>query len=629
MRRHRLLASILAAGLAFGTVGLTAVPAAEACMAVPLRPKLPDQKPTKIETAAAKFLFAQNGDEVTAHIQINYYGDAQDFSWVVPVPGEPRVSVGSDAVFSALTAATKPRFELEYKPDEGTCKQRPSSASGAPSASRAKAAPAAGAPAPQADVEVVTQRQVGPYESAVLKSDDPDALKKWLTENGYEVPAKLAPEMAHYVGAQYYFVALKLQQDRTSGDLQPIVLNYKAAKPGIPVRLASVAATPDMDVLVWVLGAHRAIPDNYNLTEINQARIDWMNKGDNYRQVVTEAMNESGGKAFVTDFAGKSSAVALPPFQASRYDLSRLEDQTDPVAFIKAFRELDFFEEGGIRGRTLAFLKRYVPRPATVATSVTDEAFYTHPEDYALEFTTASQTVDHAKAVQELDETVVAPKRDVGRLFSENPYLTAFYTTMSPEEMVDDPTFLFNPDMEDVKNVHRAEIRRQCSPNVYAADAPYKITLENNIAFLVAGREEDGTVVSVGGSGGKAVKIPAARRVMRCGTVGRPQTVNDLTSQITRSLNELLKQGVVVQIRTKPGATPSAGAGTTVIVTIPVEELLSSAASAAAGGFGCSGCSQMTVPPPPLRRGAGEGLTYALVLLGFLGYRGLAGRKKR
>jgi hypothetical protein len=209
-------------------------------------------------------------------------------------------------------------------------------------------------------------------------------------------------------------------------------------------------------------------------------------------------------------------------------------------------------------------------------------------------------------------------------MFKANPYLTSLYTTMSPDEMVEDPTFIFNPDMEKVENVHTAEIRKVCNPSVYLSEAPYKITLANKVSFLVADSESY-TGPQTGTGGGTAVKIPAARVYGRCGTVGRPSVINDYTSQITKNLNDLLKRGVVVQIRTKAGATPAAGAGTTIVLTVPLEEILSSAAG---GSFGCSGCSQMTVPPPPFQRGAGEGLSYALAFLGFFGYRRWLGRKK-
>ena len=44
---------------------------------------------------------------------IQYVGEASDFSWVVPVPGVPELSTGSDVLFQSLEQATRPQFNLE------------------------------------------------------------------------------------------------------------------------------------------------------------------------------------------------------------------------------------------------------------------------------------------------------------------------------------------------------------------------------------------------------------------------------------------------------------------------------------------------------------------------------------
>jgi MYXO-CTERM domain-containing protein len=46
--------------------------------------------------------------------------------------------------------------------------------------------------------------------------------------------------------------------------------------------------------------------------------------------------------------------------------------------------------------------------------------------------------------------------------------------------------------------------------------------------------------------------------------------------------------------------------------------------SGSSGGFGCAGCSNTAAP----KQGAGEGAAYALVVLGFLGYRRWLGRRR-
>ena len=43
--------------------------------------------------------------------------------------------------------------------------------------------------------------------------------------------------------------------------------------------------------------------------ELNEAKIDWVNQGVNYSQVVSDAANEAGGHGFITDYAGSDSIV--------------------------------------------------------------------------------------------------------------------------------------------------------------------------------------------------------------------------------------------------------------------------------------------------------------------------------
>ena len=66
-----------------------------------------------IDQAGEQIIFRQDGDMVTAVVLIQYEGEAEDFSWVVPAPGVPELSVGSDQVFPSLELATRPQFLLE------------------------------------------------------------------------------------------------------------------------------------------------------------------------------------------------------------------------------------------------------------------------------------------------------------------------------------------------------------------------------------------------------------------------------------------------------------------------------------------------------------------------------------
>jgi hypothetical protein len=569
-----------------------------------------------VEQAGERILFATDGENVTAHVQIQYQGAAKDFSWIVPTPTEPKLAVGSEALFTALRFPTQPRFRVDIDKTEGECDQR-ASARG-PATTGAVAAPQA-APG----VAVVSQENIGPFATAVLQANDTAMLKSWLTENGYTVPAALDPLLDPYVSGKYYFIALKLQKDRDAGDLQPIVFSYKSTKPGIPIRLTGVAATEDMGVYVWVLGKERAVPENYRHAEINEARIDWTSGGGNYPQVVTEAMNEAGGQAFVTDYAGKSSKIQLTQFDTAPLEtfLAELAQKADPVAFVQHVMSNGYRLQQVPAAapmampmgspKVLSFLKRHVPKPEALK-DVEDATFYAQIAQYEAELKAAQTTVDPVAAAKELEETLVAPLRDIKKMFEAHPYLTRLYTTMSPDEMTQDPMFVFNKDMGDVDNEHVAKGVRKCAKDVDFNWAPVEITLKNGIKFTVSGDPNGGPrVTPATGSGGKKVDMPAALRIEQTKTSGKASLITDNRGKIMQVLAALASGNAAISI--------DAGTGNAVAVNV------GGGGTTTTSGFGCAGCAN---PAKAAAGGAGEGTTFALFALGLAGWRWRARRKR-
>src|SRR6187549_2869204 len=141
---------------------------------------------------------AQNGENVVfsitkdpaggaptlqAHIQILYTGDAAKFSWVVPVDAAPTLSTGSDRLFTALANVTQPRFQATNQ-TSGTCLSMPFPGAGGAGGGFATGAAGTTGSAGRGGSDGVTvsfQGAVGPFDAAVIKSDDSVALRTWLT----------------------------------------------------------------------------------------------------------------------------------------------------------------------------------------------------------------------------------------------------------------------------------------------------------------------------------------------------------------------------------------------------------------------------------------------------------------
>src|SRR5437016_5987374 len=72
----------------------------------------PPDPSVPVVQAGVKILFSIDSGMVTAHIQIQYAGSAQDFGWLLPLPSVPTLELGTDELFSQLYAQTQPKYKL-------------------------------------------------------------------------------------------------------------------------------------------------------------------------------------------------------------------------------------------------------------------------------------------------------------------------------------------------------------------------------------------------------------------------------------------------------------------------------------------------------------------------------------
>src|SRR5688572_9301157 len=63
-----------------------------------------------VDQTGENILFVMDGQNVEAHVQIQYQGAADRFAWVVPMPEIPAVTVGSQLLFQNLLQATVPQY---------------------------------------------------------------------------------------------------------------------------------------------------------------------------------------------------------------------------------------------------------------------------------------------------------------------------------------------------------------------------------------------------------------------------------------------------------------------------------------------------------------------------------------
>ena len=166
-------------------------------------------------------------------ISPRFAGPVSRFAWIIPVPSRPTVKKQDGALFHELARLIRPLGKKSTR------------SKGAAGIERA------------APVEVLERKQVGAYDVAVLKADDPKALLSWLKANRFAVtPAAEAPIQA-YIKEGWTFVAARVNvpdaaRGLSAGTLAPIRMTFRTAQPIYPLRLS--AANPDpFVVLVYVI----------------------------------------------------------------------------------------------------------------------------------------------------------------------------------------------------------------------------------------------------------------------------------------------------------------------------------------------------------------------------------------
>lgn len=400
-----------------------------------------------INQAAEQIVFRQEGSETTAMIKIDYVGNAEDFGWVLPVPTSPDISIGSDQIFTDLELATRPQFNLKRVGQECPRPEFSDSVSSSSASSQFSSAPT------NSGVVIEKTLSVGPFDAQVVSSDDPQALANWLDQNNLDLTDDGASLLEPYIQAKSKFVVLKLKNNANSGSIQPVILKYQASEPVIPMTLTAVAAQPDMGVMVWLLGEGRGVPSNYKHVTPNYTRLNWY-RGTrsayaSYQRLVTAAMNETDtGQGFATDFAGY-----MPNLVSS---LSSTSFWTSLIEENDVMPDAEFI--------AVAWRQGNGPLQAVIREALPTSDMFVYNVDSLLEETFSEGMLREARivATEAIREQVIKPLDNAIDILDDNLYLTRLYTTLSADEMTQNPAFTFNTAMGDQPRERNATLTAEC-----------------------------------------------------------------------------------------------------------------------------------------------------------------------
>jgi MYXO-CTERM domain-containing protein len=388
-----------------------------------------------VDQTGENILFVLDGTHVDAHIQIQYQGEPSRFAWVLPVPAVPdSIEVGSEVFFQNLLSSTVPSFGFGFCGAAGTV-------NGGGGVALSNGSPG---------VEVLFKSTVGAFDVTVLRGGTAAEVTSWLSANGYEQVSSAPTILDQYVRNNFAFVAVKLTGGAGIQAIHPLVVRYPGNTPCVPLELTAVNAVPEMRVRAFILAQDRAVPLSYQHVELNLLKLDWVKLAANYVDVVSVAVDSplAGGHAFVTEYAGPSNVVTRTALYSASWDPSKFTalapeqviDELERQELVSCAAAKCTF----VQPQVLPLLETYLPAPS----GVDEQAFYSCLACYP---TLIDRKVwDGVAFARGLLERVVLPGRRANDALDAFPYLTRLFTTISPEEMTLDPTFLVRSGMKGV-----------------------------------------------------------------------------------------------------------------------------------------------------------------------------------
>ncbi|MBM4366131.1 MAG: DUF2330 domain-containing protein [Deltaproteobacteria bacterium] len=221
---------------------------------------------TKIAASdAQQALFEIEEGSVTVTYRVRYLGDADDFAWIIPVPGEVQsVEEGSDSMLDMLSTVTAPQVEW----DAPSAEDDGSASCGCQDMSLDKAGGDRANFTDSGSVEVLGEGFAGDYAYQVLSATGAGAMSGWLADNGYDGSLS-ADSVAAYENDALGFVwiAVTLRPDvpvTVDGGvvLKPLQITYGAAADGavhalFPSRMAASTQLSEIRNEIFVIADNR------------------------------------------------------------------------------------------------------------------------------------------------------------------------------------------------------------------------------------------------------------------------------------------------------------------------------------------------------------------------------------
>jgi hypothetical protein len=242
-----------------------------------------------------RMLLSVSPTQTTLYDQIRYAGSPESFAWVLPIQGTVDVGLSADVLFASIDSLTT----TTINPPPVSCPAIPAECLTGRNGAFGASADSAGS-APPGEVQVLKQENVGPYATVQLKSTDPNALTKWLVDNGFQIKEDEKPIIEQYVKEGFDFLALKLRPNKDVKSMRPVRVSTQGASLSLPLRMAAVGTGAKVGITIWVVSDGKYEPKNFPFYHIEDTDLVWdfSKSASNYADLRTQNDLKFAGKGW-------------------------------------------------------------------------------------------------------------------------------------------------------------------------------------------------------------------------------------------------------------------------------------------------------------------------------------------
>jgi hypothetical protein len=231
----------------------------------------------KLFNKASQVVIARDGDRNIITMANDFQGAVKDFAMVVPVPvaiKREQVHVGKRTTIEKLDAFSQPRLVEYFDPDP--CSRsvlNESATTGTRNAAPASTNMRNRVLKRDLGVTVEDSFKVNEYEIMILSARESDGLETWLRQNNYNMPQGASKLLAPYIKQKMKFFVAKidLKEFDKSGYqmLRPLQIAYVSPKFMLPIRLGTINARGEQDLVIYVLSPKGQVElTNYRTVKI-------------------------------------------------------------------------------------------------------------------------------------------------------------------------------------------------------------------------------------------------------------------------------------------------------------------------------------------------------------------------